>query len=79
MQPSDIAEGDILIGHGLLTTSALLLDKRMRLDEGRLLDFCNLVNAVTLHERLITLPAAIPRSIRDSAIYQYLNDKKYSA
>ena len=37
---SEIQEGDILIGHGLLMTSALLLDKKVRLDEGYLLDFC---------------------------------------
>lgn len=70
--PSEIKAGDILIGHGLLTTSSLLLDKRVRLDEGRLLDFCNLVNAVTLHDRLITLPAIIPTSLQRSELYNYL-------
>jgi hypothetical protein len=44
---SDVKEGgDILVGHGLILTPSLLLDKKLSLDEGRLLDFCTLVNAL---------------------------------
>ena len=64
--------GDILIGYRLLITSALLLDKKIRLDEGRLLDFCTLVNAITLYDRLVVLPALLPNEIRESALYSFL-------
>jgi hypothetical protein len=61
-----------LIGYRLLITSALLLDKKIRLDEGRLLDFCTLINAITLYDRLVTLPAHLPDEIRESALYNFL-------
>lgn len=77
VQPSmiagaDIREGDILVGHNLLITPALLLDKKLRIDEGRLLDFCTMVNTLALHERVITLPAEIPEILKNSSLYQYL-------
>ena len=46
ISPSNIKEGDILIGHGLLANPALLLDRQIPLDEGCLLDFCTLINAL---------------------------------
>jgi hypothetical protein len=49
-----------------------ILVNEIRLDEGRLLDFCTFVNAITLYDRLITLPARLPDDIIDSALYKYL-------
>lgn len=64
IQPNEVREGDLLIGHNLLITPALLLEKQLRLDEGRLLDFCTLVNALVLHDRIMTLPAQIPMELK---------------
>jgi hypothetical protein len=47
-------------------TPAPLLEKRVELDEGRLLDFCNLVNTTILHDCLITLPASLPFEFTES-------------
>jgi hypothetical protein len=52
-----IKPGDVMIGHHLLIAPALLLedDRKLPLDEGSFLDLCTMVNALTLHDRLITL------------------------
>jgi hypothetical protein len=71
----EVTEGDLLIGHNLLITPALLLEKQLRLDEARLLDFCTLVNALVLHDRIITLPAEIPEILEESRLYKYLIDR----
>lgn len=75
IQPNEVRGGDILIGHGLLITPALMLDKKLSLDEGRLLDFCTLVNALAIHDRLITLPAEIPQDLKESGLYTYLTKR----
>ena len=76
LRPEDINPGgDILVGHGLLMTPSLLLDKKVPMDEGRLLDFCSLVNVLTLHDRIITLPADIPEDLGRSRLYNYLRDR----
>jgi hypothetical protein len=67
--------GDVLIGHSLPTTSSLLLDRKLKLDEGRFLDFCTLINVLTLHDRLITLPAMVSEDLKDSPLYSYLSKK----
>lgn len=64
--------GDILIGHGLLIGPALLLQKTRPLDEGRLLDFTSLINALVLHDRLLVLPAQLPSELTESDLYEYL-------
>lgn len=74
-QPSEVREGDLLIGHNLLITPALLLENKLELDEGRLLDFCTLVNALVLHDRIISLPAEIPDILKESRLYKYLTDR----
>jgi hypothetical protein len=68
----DVKEGDILVGHNLLATPAWLLDHKIPIDEVRFLDFCKLINAIALHNRIITLPAFIPQSLRTSKLYDYL-------
>ena len=70
---TEIQAGDIPIDHGLLTTS-LLFDKKTKLDEWRLLDFINLVSVLTLRDGILTLPAIIPQSVRDSRFYKYLQE-----
>ena len=52
------------------------LRRSQRLDEGRLLDFCTLITALPLHDRLITLPARIPSEIEDSRLYKYLKNER---
>ena len=76
IQPDQMHEGDILIGHGLVFSPAFLLEKKVSLDEGRLLDSSTLINALALHDRLITLPAGIPSNIRDTRLYRYLTDNE---
>jgi hypothetical protein len=76
IQPSEVQGGDLLIGHNLLITPALLLEKKLTLDEGRLLDFCTLVNALVLHDRIVTLPAEIPNILKESRLYKYLINRK---
>jgi hypothetical protein len=75
IQPSEAREGDLLIGHNLLITPALLLEKKLTLDEGRLLDFCTLVNALVLHDRIVSIPAEIPDILKESRLYKYLTDR----
>jgi hypothetical protein len=55
IQPNEVRQGDVMIGQSLLTTSAFLLDKKIKLDEGYLLDFCNLVTVLTLHNTYSTI------------------------
>jgi hypothetical protein len=50
--------------------------RQLKLDVGRLLDFCTLVSAIPLHDRLITFRAEIPTALRDSKLYKYLEDRK---
>jgi hypothetical protein len=70
-----LRDGDILVGHSLPVTSSLLLERKVKLDEGRFLDFCMLVNALTFHDRLIVLPATVSQEILDSPLYSYLLEK----
>ncbi len=76
LQPSEIKDGDIFIGHNLLATPAYLLDKNLDIDVGRFFDFCTLINAIVLHERLITLKARLPGPLNNSKLYTYLEKKK---
>lgn len=69
---NEVRAGDVMIGHNLLATPALLLEKKIRLDEGRLLDFCTLITGLVLHDRLITLKAEIPYHIKDTDLHRYL-------
>jgi hypothetical protein len=71
----DVKEGSILVGHGLLLPSALFLEKKLPIDEGRLLDFGSLLNALVLHDQLVTLPATIPEHILKSNLYSYLEER----
>src|SRR5919198_5186540 len=72
VQISEINIGDILIGQNLLIGPALLLEQTIDIDEGSLLDFCTLVKALTLHDRIITLPSKVPKDLRDTQLYKYL-------
>jgi hypothetical protein len=70
---SEVKPGDdILIGHHLLIAPALMLDKKLTIDEGSFLDFCSMINMTTLHKRLIVLPGHLDESIIQSSLYQYL-------
>jgi hypothetical protein len=70
-----VGTGDILAPLRLLTTSALFLDKKASLDEGSFLDFSTFITALTLHDRLITLPVAdIPDKIMNTPLFSYLAD-----
>jgi hypothetical protein len=71
----DVKEGSILVGHGLLLPSALFLEKKLPIDEGRLLDFGSLLNALVLHDKLVTLPATVPDHILKSKLYSYLEER----
>jgi hypothetical protein len=70
-----IDPGDVMVGHHLLIAPALLLEKKLTLNEGSFLDFCTMVNALTLHNRLITLRSTLPPSLEDSKLYRYLIKK----
>jgi hypothetical protein len=72
----EVQKGDILIGNRLIITSALLLDQKIPLDEGRLLDFCTLINAISFYDRLITIPSRLPDEVIQSPLYNYLVDSK---
>jgi hypothetical protein len=75
IKEDEVKDGDILVGHNLLITPAILLEKKKKLDEGNLLDFCTLMNALFIHDRVITLRAEIPPSLLSSSLYQYLADR----
>lgn len=38
IQATELRAGDVLVGHSLPITSSLILDKKVKLDEGRFLD-----------------------------------------
>jgi hypothetical protein len=65
IKEDEVKDGDILVGHNLLITPAILLEKKKKLDEGNLL----------IHDRVITLRAEIPPSLLSSSLYQYLADR----
>jgi|SRR3954451_3784700 hypothetical protein len=74
-QKSDLKPGDALVGYNLLQNVVLLLEKDAVLDEGYFMDFCTLVNAITFHDRLVTLSSPISKYLQQSALYQYLIKK----
>jgi hypothetical protein len=73
IQATELRAGDVLVGHSLPIISSLILDKKVKLDEGRFLDLCTLINALTLHDRLITLPVTVSEDLRSSPLYSYLS------
>ncbi len=80
IKKNGIGSGDILVPLRMLTSCAKLLDDRnkaVKLDEGHLFDFCSLITALALHDRIITLPVRyIPGSILDSSLFSYLVKSK---
>ncbi len=72
---NQILRGDILVGHTLIAAPALMLEKKVKVDAGGLVDFCTLINALTLHDRLIVLPSRVPRYLQKSKLYRHLIDK----
>lgn len=77
LNKAEVKGGDILLPLRLITSSALLLDKRVRLDEGNFFDFCTLIKALTLHDRIITLPVEyIPDEILHTSLFTYLADEE---
>lgn len=72
---NQILRGDILIGHTLIAAPALMLEKKVKVDAGGLVDFCTLINALTLHDRLIVLPSRVPLYLQKSTLYRHLINK----
>jgi hypothetical protein len=66
---------DIIVARNLLTPPALLLGKKIIPDAASLLDFCTLINALMLHDRLVTFNAKCPDEILDLSLYTYLKEK----
>jgi hypothetical protein len=52
------------------------LERKVPLNEGNFFDFCTLVNAVPLHERLLTLRSQIPEELKESRLYEYLKRER---
>lgn len=74
---SEVKGGDVLVPLRLITTSALLLDKKIRVDAGRFLDFCTLIPALAFHDRIITLPVEyLPDELLNTSLFSYLTDEK---
>lgn len=77
LNKDQVKGGDILVPLRLLTNSALLLDKKIKLDEGRFLDFCTFVTAFALHDRIITLRVDhIPDELLNTSLFSYLTDEE---
>ena len=75
IKAEELRQGDVLVGQSILMSTALLLEKGINLDEGRLLDFCTLIKALALHDRLVTLPAYLPEYLKNTRLYKYLQNK----
>lgn len=70
-----INDGDVLVTSNMLISSALLIQKKISLTAGVLLDFCTLIKALTFHDRIIVLPA-YTRGFEELQLFKYLKKRK---
>lgn len=72
----DLQPNDVFVTHDTVIQASLLVEGKVKLDEGYVIDLFSLIEAAVLHNRLVTLYAMIPPPFDDLSLRATLLEAK---